>query len=163
MGDKVRLIKNNAYLPADLAPYLGQELTVSVASPAGISFAEDKIHSNMLGGAWLNYRFERVPVQVAVYSAPVVKKAAPARAKNGRFASRTQAPTILRNGSLYLVKRKNGTQVARLKVATRDSKSVVMSRHGKLFLSRPNKLTLAPQSDVDAYLAEAKAKENKGK
>lgn len=163
-GQKIRLKIRPGI--AGLDQYFGQELTVSFVGDSYVSFAEDKNFANYKNGAWHINRFQPVsnPVRVpqADQPAPVP---APARAKNGRFASRTKAPVILRNGSLYNVARKSKgkrvLQVARLKVVTRDSKTATMSRHGKLFLAKVEKLTLAPQSDVDAYLAEAKALESK--
>ncbi len=166
-GQIVRLKPNSQTSRAAdtyLAQYEGRNLTVSSSESGYISFAEDTKYSNHIG-AWDGERFEAVPNANPVspnkqLSVSAGSDSPVARGKNGKFASRRVAPTILRNGSLYNVSRKSKgkrvLQVARLKVLTKDGKSAVMSRHGKLFFAKPAALTLAPQSDVTAYLTEAK-------
>lgn len=172
-GQTIRLID------ASGVPYLnqftGRDLTVAHYDKDGyLSFAEDTKYGNH-EGAWGADRFEAVAakskavepnngIKMAPHGALVSSRTLlSARGKDGRFASRTNAPVVLRNGSLYNVARKSKgkrvLQVARLKVLTKEGKTAVMSRHGRLFFAKPEKLTLAPQSDVIAYLQEAKALE----
>lgn len=87
------------------------------------------------------------------------------RDSRGRFNSSKPSvlfnkPETLRNGSLYLVKRKRGTVVARLRTEELVAKEyLVFTRHGKAFLARKKQVGLASKEQVNQYLAEIK-KEN---
>lgn len=85
------------------------------------------------------------------------------RDNRGRFkgtqpAVKRPAPSVLRPGSLYGVKRKRGVVVARLRKQA-HGEWLVFSEHDKApFLARREKVTLADDTEVKGYLQQAAQK-----
>lgn len=142
LGAKLRVIDAISSIIVGKALSAGQIVTFSrLRSQTGELYLTDVIP----GWSWRISRFEVVGSQTP-------------RDANGRFSSdkpavpRT-APSILRHGSLYSVKRKRGNVVARLRKTAHEDYLVFSEHDKKPFLVRRKQVTLADADEVKQYLS----------
>lgn len=151
-GDKLTVIDN-------LGTRLAQGQTVTVDEIA----LGTCIYLSGFTGAWAYTRFALAnhakPPVTSIVPVLLKKPAKPRRDILGRFLGTTpqvvrEKPTVLRNGSLYAIKRKHGTTIARLRKPAHED-YLVFSEHDKRpFLARKKQVRLADAAEVKAYLGE---------